>query len=42
VISVGRPKDMMTARKMLVAGAVISASRLSDEQVELGSLMSTR
>lgn len=42
VISVGRPKDMMTARKLLVAGAVIEASRLSDEQVELGSLLSSR
>jgi 3-phenylpropionate/trans-cinnamate dioxygenase ferredoxin reductase subunit len=41
-ISVGRPKDMMAARKLIAAGTILAASQLADEHLELGSLKSSR
>lgn len=41
-IAVGRPKEMLAARKLIAAGAILTASQLTDEQLELGSLKSTR
>jgi 3-phenylpropionate/trans-cinnamate dioxygenase ferredoxin reductase subunit len=41
-ISVGRPKDMLAARKLIAAGAILAASQLVDESLQLSSLKSSR
>jgi 3-phenylpropionate/trans-cinnamate dioxygenase ferredoxin reductase subunit len=40
-IAVGRPKDMLAARKLITAGALCAASQLTDERMDLGALKSS-
>lgn len=37
-VSIGRPKDMLAARRLITTGAVVSTAHLRDESIDLGAL----
>lgn len=37
-VSIGRPKDMLAARRLITTGVVVSAAQLTDESFDLGTL----